>query len=160
MKDVPANEASERPGTWHIRDNIGVSGVPLLGPTGNTAARAVGRGVTVVVVVETLAGASGALSGEEPATAFLAVPGAQVWHWPTGRRSAQSSKMHAKLAVADNEVLLVSSANLTQSGISKNIEAGLLVRGGPAPARAHAGQVQVAAEPGHGTRFTVLLPRS
>ena len=25
--------------------------------------------------------------------------------------------------------------------------------------RAHAGQVQVAAEPGHGTRFTVLLPR-
>ncbi|HUZ52129.1 MAG TPA: phospholipase D-like domain-containing protein, partial [Streptosporangiaceae bacterium] len=55
-----------------------------------------------------------------------------------------SSKMHAKLAVADNEVLLVSSANLTQSGISKNIEAGLLVRGGPAPARAaeHVRQLQ------------------
>ena len=33
-------------------------------------------------------------------------------------------------------VLLVTSANLTQSGIGKNIEAGLLVRGGAAPARA------------------------
>jgi hypothetical protein len=32
--------------------------------------------------------------------------------------------------------LLVTSANLTQSGVSKNIEAGLLVRGGSAPVRA------------------------
>jgi phosphatidylserine/phosphatidylglycerophosphate/cardiolipin synthase-like enzyme len=105
---------------------------------------AVGRRVSVVVVVETLAGAGGALSGEEPAAAFLEIPGAQVWHWPAGRRSEQSSKMHAKLAVADSAVLLVSSANLTQSGISKNIEAGLLVRGGPAPARAaeHVRQLQ------------------
>jgi phosphatidylserine/phosphatidylglycerophosphate/cardiolipin synthase-like enzyme len=44
--------------------------------------------------------------------------------------------MHAKLAVADRRTLLVSSANLTQSGIGKNIEAGLLVRGGIAPQRA------------------------
>jgi phosphatidylserine/phosphatidylglycerophosphate/cardiolipin synthase-like enzyme len=44
--------------------------------------------------------------------------------------------MHAKLAVADRRVLLVSSANLTQSGVGKNIEAGLLVRGGSAPLRA------------------------
>ncbi|MDS1271836.1 phospholipase D-like domain-containing protein [Lipingzhangella sp. LS1_29] len=44
--------------------------------------------------------------------------------------------MHAKLAVADRRVLLVSSANLTQSGVTANIEAGLLVRGGSAPARA------------------------
>lgn len=44
--------------------------------------------------------------------------------------------MHAKLVVADRRVLLVSSANLTQSGVSHNIEAGLLVRGGTAPVRA------------------------
>ena len=36
--------------------------------------------------------------------------------------------MHAKLAVADRRVLFVTSANLTQSGVGKNIEA--------APARA------------------------
>jgi hypothetical protein len=34
------------------------------------------------------------------------------------------------------EALFVTSANLTQSGVGKNIEAGLLVRGGAAPARA------------------------
>jgi phosphatidylserine/phosphatidylglycerophosphate/cardiolipin synthase-like enzyme len=44
--------------------------------------------------------------------------------------------MHAKLTVDDRHVLFVSSANLTQSGVTKNIEAGLLVRGGPAPVRA------------------------
>jgi phosphatidylserine/phosphatidylglycerophosphate/cardiolipin synthase-like enzyme len=97
---------------------------------------AVARDVAVMVVVETLAGAGGALTGEEPAAAFLAAPGVQVWHWPTAKRPGQTSKMHAKLTVADSRVLLVTSANLTQSGIGKNIEAGLLVRGGPAPARA------------------------
>ncbi|MCT9932238.1 phospholipase D-like domain-containing protein [Planotetraspora sp. A-T 1434] len=44
--------------------------------------------------------------------------------------------MHAKLAVADRRVLLVSSANLTHSGVARSIEAGLLVHGGTAPQRA------------------------
>jgi phosphatidylserine/phosphatidylglycerophosphate/cardiolipin synthase-like enzyme len=44
--------------------------------------------------------------------------------------------MHAKLAVADRHTLLITSANLTQSGVSKNIEADLLIRGGSAPQRA------------------------
>lgn len=44
--------------------------------------------------------------------------------------------MHAKLAVADHRLLLVSSANLTQSGVDRNIEAGVLVRDGAAPRRA------------------------
>jgi hypothetical protein len=41
-----------------------------------------------------------------------------------------------KLAVADRRILLVSRANLTQSGVSKKIEAGLLVRGGSPSVRA------------------------
>ena len=43
--------------------------------------------------------------------------------------------MRAKLAVADRRVLLIASANLTQSGVAENIEAGLLIRGGTAPIR-------------------------
>jgi phosphatidylserine/phosphatidylglycerophosphate/cardiolipin synthase-like enzyme len=52
--------------------------------------------------------------------------------------------MHAKLVIADGHVLFVTSANLTQSGIGKNVEAGLLVRGGLAPIRAveHVRQLQ------------------
>lgn len=47
-----------------------------------------------------------------------------------------ADKMHAKLAVADQQVLFVSSANLTHAEVAKNLEAGLLVRGGTAPKRA------------------------
>ena len=99
-------------------------------------ASAVARGVAVSVVVETLAGAGSAMSGAEPASAFATIAGIDIWHWPKARRREESAKMHAKVAIADRAALLVSSANLTQSGIEKNIEAGLLVRGGTAPRRA------------------------
>ncbi|GGK63555.1 hypothetical protein Sme01_05790 [Sphaerisporangium melleum] len=105
---------------------------PLL----DALAGAVARRVPVMVVVETLQGAGSALAGSEPALAFASVAGVEVWHWPAGRRGEPGAKMHAKLAVADRRVLLVSSANLTQSGVAKNIESGVLVRGGTAPLRA------------------------
>jgi phosphatidylserine/phosphatidylglycerophosphate/cardiolipin synthase-like enzyme len=97
---------------------------------------AVSRGVAVSIVVETLQGAGSALGGDEPYQAFAGIRGVDLWHWPSSRRSEPGAKMHAKLAVADRHVLFVSSANLTQSGVAKNIEAGLLVRGGTAPLRA------------------------
>lgn len=96
---------------------------------------AVGRGVSVSVVIETLQGAGSALSGDEPYHAFTGIAGIEFWQWPVSRRSEQGSKMHAKLALADRHLLLVTSANLTQSGVGKNIEAGLLIRGGAIPGR-------------------------
>lgn len=105
---------------------------PLL----DALAQAVARGASVMVVVETLRGAGSALDGTEPAAAFASLNGVQLWHWPVEERSERGAKMHAKLAVADRRILLVSSANLTQSGVSKNIEAGVLIRGGTAPQRA------------------------
>ncbi|WP_326950957.1 DISARM system phospholipase D-like protein DrmC [Amycolatopsis sp. NBC_01307] len=105
-------------------------------PDIRTALAAAGaHGVEITAVVETLQGAGSALAGAEPAAAFAAIPGVQLWHWPVPQRTEPGSKMHAKLAVADRRVLLVSSANLTQSGVAKNIEAGLLVRGGHTPRR-------------------------
>ncbi|HET9256090.1 MAG TPA: DISARM system phospholipase D-like protein DrmC [Pseudonocardiaceae bacterium] len=97
---------------------------------------AIDRGVAVSAVVETLQGAGSALSGAEPATAFASIPAIQLWHWPLTCRTEPGAKMHAKLAVADRTVLLVSSANLTSAGVSTNLEAGLLIRGGTAPLRA------------------------
>jgi phosphatidylserine/phosphatidylglycerophosphate/cardiolipin synthase-like enzyme len=38
--------------------------------------------------------------------------------------------LHAKCALADEEVLLVSSANLTDHALALNMEMGLLVQGG------------------------------
>jgi phosphatidylserine/phosphatidylglycerophosphate/cardiolipin synthase-like enzyme len=97
---------------------------------------AIGRGVAVSVVVETLQGAGSALSGEEPYHAFTGIIGINLWHWPASKRTEPGAKMHAKLAVSDRHTLLITSANLTQSGAAKNIEAGLLIRGGTAPQRA------------------------
>jgi phosphatidylserine/phosphatidylglycerophosphate/cardiolipin synthase-like enzyme len=97
-------------------------------------AAAIARGVAVDVVVETLTGAGSALSGSEPATAGL--QGVNLWHLSTRNRTTAGAKMHAKLAIADGKTLLVSSANLTQSGVSDSLEAGLLVRGRTAPERA------------------------
>lgn len=104
---------------------------PLL----DALAKAIERGVSVTVLAETLRGAGGALAGEEPAAAFASIPGIDLWHWPVAQRAEKGAKMHAKLAVADRRVLLVSSANLTHSGTDRNIQVGLLVRGGTAPVR-------------------------
>ena len=67
---------------------------------------AIGRGVPVSVVVETLQGAGSALSGDEPYQAFTGINGIELWHWPTTKRTEPGAKMHAKLAVADRHILL------------------------------------------------------
>lgn len=96
--------------------------------------RARERGVRVSIVVETLVGAGAALS-VEPAQAFGDIPGAELWHWPVAKRQ-KNAKLHAKLVVADRSSMLLSSANLTDYGASRNVEAGVLITGGSAPARA------------------------
>jgi phosphatidylserine/phosphatidylglycerophosphate/cardiolipin synthase-like enzyme len=83
-----------------------------------------------------LQGAAGAITDTEPAAAFRSVPGIQLWHWPAAARTEQGAKMHAKIAIADRQSMLVTSANLTQSGTTANIEAGILIHGGHAPTRA------------------------
>lgn len=127
-----------------LADIVGEAGHELLlmtysarphAPLAEALRAAADRGVAVSVVVETLQGAGSALSGEEPYRAFTGINGIELWHWPTTRRTEPGAKMHAKLAVADRHILLITSANLTQSGVSKNMEAGLLIRGGAAPVR-------------------------
>ncbi|WP_406082379.1 DISARM system phospholipase D-like protein DrmC [Streptomyces zaomyceticus] len=94
------------------------------------------RGVQTHIVVETLAGAGGLLSGREPAEAFASVPGLLLWVWARDPVDRGRSRQHAKLAVADRRTLLLGSANLTESGARRNMEAGVLVTGGEAPRRA------------------------
>jgi hypothetical protein len=51
-----------------------------------------GRGVTITAVVETLQGAGSGLAGAEPYSAFAAVPGVELWHWPAGGRAERTSR--------------------------------------------------------------------
>lgn len=91
---------------------------------------AVGRGVRVDLVLERTVEQGGALRPDAGSTTFAALAGqAKVWYWPsTHRRSHGRAALHAKVVVADGEVALLSSANLTDRGLSDNIEVGLLVR--------------------------------
>jgi cardiolipin synthase A/B len=54
--------------------------------------------------------------------------------WPAHARPSGAS-MHAKLLVVDRRTALVGSANLTGYGLERNLECGLLLRGGPVPGR-------------------------
>jgi phosphatidylserine/phosphatidylglycerophosphate/cardiolipin synthase-like enzyme len=98
-------------------------------------AAAASRGVSVWIVVETLSGAGSALQGDQPAKAFASLPDVPLFTWTVDRRP-DGAKMHAKLAVADERAVFVTSANLTVAGIGSNLEAGVLVQGGAAPRRA------------------------
>ncbi len=63
----------------------------------------------------------------------------RVYVWPLARRPkderGRHGSLHAKCALADRILLFVSSANLTEFAMNLNMELGLLVRGGDAPAR-------------------------
>ena len=41
--------------------------------------------------------------------------------------------MHAKILVVDRRIALVGSANLTGHALERNLECGVLIRGGPVP---------------------------
>ena len=82
------------------------------------------RGAAVSVVVETLQGAAGALGAPSPRPRSWRCPASSCGTGRSRTAPDRSARMHAKIAVADRRALLVSSANLTQSGVDTNIEAG------------------------------------
>ena len=62
---------------------------------------------------------------------------ATVYVWPLAKRpqdpDGRHGSLHVKCAVADMELLFISSANLTEYAMSLNMELGVLVQGGPLP---------------------------
>lgn len=62
---------------------------------------------------------------------FPGIPAIRL-HWPAGQ-PPRGASLHAKIIVVDDEVALVTSANLTSRAMEANIECGILIRGGPQP---------------------------
>jgi phosphatidylserine/phosphatidylglycerophosphate/cardiolipin synthase-like enzyme len=64
-------------------------------------------------------------------------PAATVWHWPETKRGSQPDgrtvAQHARLVLADDRDLLVSSAELSPDAMEVNLEVGLRVTGGDVP---------------------------
>jgi len=101
-------------------------------------ADAASRGVDVRLVLESAAGSGGRLM-HDAAGAFRELAGrVRFYEWPFDHRLSEGGldgTMHAKAAIADEQVAFVTSANLTGSAIEANMELGLLVRGGAVPRR-------------------------
>jgi len=101
------------------------------------------RGCDVAVVVESEAESGGKVTFEmAKALGSEIAEHARLYTWPRQLRpdvgGGKSASLHAKCAVTDRKRLLVSSANLTEYALTKNMELGLLVEGGEVPSRVQA----------------------
>jgi phosphatidylserine/phosphatidylglycerophosphate/cardiolipin synthase-like enzyme len=84
---------------------------------------AVARGVLVRLILES----PEKLEGGGGAAAYARY---QTYHWPVGRRQPPDGKLHAKAVIIDGRDVLLTSANMTTAAYDKNIELGVLCRGG------------------------------
>jgi len=86
------------------------------------------RGVSVRLVLESAHESGGSLQ-VDAALPFVSLRDRAIFYvWPHAVRVVGAS-MHAKVAVADGNVALVTSANLTDRGVDSNLELGTLFEG-------------------------------
>jgi phosphatidylserine/phosphatidylglycerophosphate/cardiolipin synthase-like enzyme len=98
---------------------------------------AIDRGVMIRMVLESESSSSGKVAYDEIDSIKKEFPEIAVYTWPLEKRpkdeKGRHGALHAKCAVADGRIALVSSANLTPYALEMNMELGLIVRGGEIP---------------------------
>jgi phosphatidylserine/phosphatidylglycerophosphate/cardiolipin synthase-like enzyme len=102
---------------------------------------AVRRGVLVDICLETPETSAGRMTGDTIRALGAGVAEkVNLYVWPQEKRlrdpAGHAGSLHAKCAVADEQALFVSSANLTEHAMNLNIELGVLLRGGRLPGEA------------------------
>ena len=102
-----------------------------------TLAKAAERGVDLSMLLESSDKHGGSVSYDGIARMREALPSARVYFWKNKDEGFEGGKVHAKVAVCDEKLCFVSSANLTGHAMEKNIEAGVLFRGGHLPVTLH-----------------------
>jgi phosphatidylserine/phosphatidylglycerophosphate/cardiolipin synthase-like enzyme len=98
---------------------------------------AVLRGVEVRILVESSSIDGGSLAVDPVSTMRKAVPSAKLYSWTDRPFPFTNGRVHAKIAVADDKMAFLTSANLTGHALEKNMEAGVLVVGGHVPIHLH-----------------------
>ena len=91
------------------------------------------RGVTIRVLLEASKAHGGTLEHDQSKELLRAIPDAKFYRWLEKGSEHQGGKVHAKIALADDKIAFISSANFTGHAMEKNLEAGLLVSGGHVP---------------------------
>ena len=89
---------------------------------------AVERGVSVTMLLEMSKEDGGSLGFDAIGKMRKAVPGAEIFVWRKKSAEFSGGSVHAKVAVADDEICFITSANLTGHALEKNMEAGVLIK--------------------------------
>lgn len=101
------------------------------------------RGVSIAIYLETPDASEGKITHDTiKALGRQVARSARIYVWPLARRlrdaQGRHGSLHAKVALADAQSMLISSANLTGHAMTLNMEMGLLVHGGELPAQVEA----------------------
>jgi cardiolipin synthase len=105
-----------------------------VGPVVEALQRAVLRGVTLKILLENYTGRGGSVTTDSMATLKRHVPGAKIFEWSKDPSVDDGrGAVHAKCVVADAVAAFVTSANLTEAAMERNMELGVLLRGGETP---------------------------
>ncbi|WP_040289740.1 DISARM system phospholipase D-like protein DrmC [Alicyclobacillus hesperidum] len=95
------------------------------------------RGVQIDVLLESSSEHGGHVNIDSVKIIKGSISTANVYTWTTKSKQDGPNKpvgaVHAKCAVADGTIAFITSANLSQAAMEKNMELGVLLRGGTVP---------------------------
>jgi len=94
---------------------------------------AMARGVRLSMLLEPSESEGGGISFDVIGKMKAELPKARILTWANREPKFAGGSVHAKIAVADEAICFVSSANLTGNAMERNMEAGILIRGGNVP---------------------------
>ena len=96
--------------------------------------RAIERGVRARILLEQSKEHGGNVTVDSTALLRRELPGAHLYEWEkTLAGATASASVHAKCAVADTHIAFITSANLSDAAMERNMEIGVLIRGGAVP---------------------------
>ena len=91
------------------------------------------RGVIISMLLESSKAHGGSVTIDVIGKMKTLVPAARIYAWQKKAGQFSEGSVHAKVAVADESICFITSANLTGFAMEKNMEAGILVSGGQLP---------------------------
>jgi len=97
---------------------------------------AIGRNVQIDLLLESSIDYGGHVNQNSIKMMQDIFPSANIYTWSARADANISEKIgtiHAKCAIADDELAFITSANLTPSAMGRNVEMGVLIRGGKTP---------------------------
>lgn len=100
---------------------------------------AIDRGVKIDILLESSKAHGGKIDIDSIETFKKEIPAANIYSWNSISKSSEKATgaVHAKCAVADGQLAFITSANLTNAAMERNMELGVLVKGGELPSELH-----------------------